>query len=214
MCSMSSIKKNLMIAIPNTGVVRIELIPFLMANVDYIHTFDCPSKRPIYFNRNQYMKTFLESGCDWLLMIDSDTIPPIDALEKIEAFLNDYEDGKIKVISGWYNTYNITINKVHPVFFWKDGEGIYKNFSDEEQEAIEKEKFHIIDGCGGGFLLVHKDVIIKLSKPFFKNNYDNDITQLTLSEDLYFCSKIQNEAKEKIYLLPSIKCIHIKPINL
>ncbi len=208
------IKKNLMVTIPNTGNVRIEMIPFLLANVGYIHTFDCPSKRPIYFNRNQYMETFLKTGCDWLLMIDSDTIPPIDALDKIEAFLNDFEEDKIKVISGWYNTYNILINKIHPVFFWQDAEGLYKNYSDEEQAQIEKEKFHIIDGCGGGFMLVHKDVVVKLKKPYFKNNYDNDITQLTLSEDLYFCNKIQQEAKAKIYLLPNIKCAHIKSLNI
>ncbi len=200
-----------MVTIPNTGAVRIELVPFLLANVDYIKMFDCPSKRPIYYNRNQYMETFKESSCDWLLMIDSDTIPPIDAMKKLEDVLK--LNPSIKVASGWYNTFNVTINKVHPVFFWADGDGIFKNYSDQELESIEKKRFQIVDGVGGGFLLVHKSVINKLKKPFFKNVYNQEITKLFVSEDLYFSNKIK-KAGEFIYLIPNIKCIHIKNINI
>jgi len=45
--------------------------------------------------------------------------------------------------------------------------GIFKNYSDQELESIEKKRFQIVDGVGGGFLLVHKSVINKLKKPFF-----------------------------------------------
>ena len=68
-------------------------------------------------------------------------------------------------------------------------------------------------GVGGGFLLVHKSVINKLKKPFFKNVYNQEITKLFVSEDLYFSNKIK-KAGEFIYLIPNIKCIHIKNINI
>jgi hypothetical protein len=204
------IRKNLMVAIPNTGAVRIEMLPFLLSNVNYIKELTIPSRRPIYYNRNKYITDFINSDCKWLLMIDSDTIPPLNSLESIEKILKEHPF--IKILSGIYNTYNITLNKILPVLF-KYEEKNYRNYSEEKIKEINTNELSEVDGCGGGFLLVHRSVIEAMKKPYFNNIYDSNIENLILSEDLYFCSQAQ-KLGFNIYTTSLIKCIHIKQINI
>ena len=207
---MKEFNKKFFFAIPNTGEVRIEMLSFLLTNTQYMNIISTPSKRPIYFNRNQYMEDFISSDCEWLLMIDSDTIPPINALYQATEILD--KNKEIKVLSGWYNTFNRPLNKVIPVFFdYKENK--YINYSDSELDIIKKNKIYEIKGCGGGFLIIHRDVINQLKKPYFKNIYNKEFTKLQLSEDLYLCGNIR-DLGYKIYLAPQIKCSHIKYVNL
>jgi GT2 family glycosyltransferase len=206
-----SLNRKIFVAIPNQGVNVVGITAFLVRNQKYIFELDMPFKRPIYFNRNQYMQEFIKSGADWLLMIDSDTVPPINAMEIIDKIIKENKD--IKVLSGWYNTYNQILNKILPVFFKKDVKGFFRTYTDKELKNMFKSNIFRVDGVGGGFLLVHRDAIKNMEKPYFDNVYNKDKTSLIESEDLYFSDKIKEQGF-KIYVTPKIRCTHIKNLPI
>ena len=47
-----------------------------------VHLSAC--KKPIDHARNLVVKEFLASGCDWLLMVDNDMVPPLNLFEMID----------------------------------------------------------------------------------------------------------------------------------
>ena len=66
---------------------------------------------------------------------------------------------------------------------------------------------------GGTTMLVRRDVLEKLEKPYQKHEYNEDNTISKLSEDMYFSDKIR-EAGFDIWCDPSVICHHYHYMDL
>jgi hypothetical protein len=73
-------------------------------------------------------------------------------------------------------------------------------------EVPEKELFKA-EYVGASFLLIRRDVLEKLSKPYMKTEYDFEQIQFVKGEDYYLCEKIRNAGFD-IWIDPEVQCHH------
>lgn len=66
---------------------------------------------------------------------------------------------------------------------------------------------------GGTTVLVSRQCLEKLEKPYQKVTYNDDCTDVTLSEDVYFCDNIR-KAGFDIWVDPVVMCNHYHNFNL
>jgi len=194
-------KTRVYIAIPTTGTIRVELMFFLLnLDKDYDVKIDHTNGGFIPDNRNLLVDRFLKSGYEWLLFIDSDTLPPFDVLEMTK-------NGK-DICSGIY--FQWKKNKLIPLVYKNDKNDFhdyYKVFNEvSEEEVVE------VDGVGAGCLLIHRKVFKAIEKPYFLFEYDEN-GLVALGEHFYFCRKA-HEAGFKAWVDRSKVCSHYKMVNL
>jgi len=81
-------KRAVMIAVLNQGEIRPELSQILMEYVSqnkYELGITYPAWKPITQNRNKIVQDFLSKPqYDYLIMIDSDNVPPINLLDLVD----------------------------------------------------------------------------------------------------------------------------------
>jgi hypothetical protein len=155
---------------------------------------------PIAHARNKIVEGFLSTDATHLWMVDADTIPPPDALEKL------LKVGK-PVVTG-----------ITPIL--KDNHTVSNIFSDLSGNPLSMDEIGIhakkgenliVKGCGASCLLIERSVIEKLSVPYFAELWDEDGRYLT--EDIYFSNTL-GEAKIDITCIPTIRCGHAKQVIL
>jgi len=186
-----------LIAIPTDGGVH-ENVSMWAAymlkhhNCDYITS----NGRPADFNRNKLVKYARQKGYTHIFLIDADTEPMLDALEKLLAL-------DVPIATGCYPCWGE--DRLQWALTMLDS-----NRKHRLLDKLEKEPFEV-DGAGAGCLLIRKDAFEKLKWPWFKwNEFENGDQ---LSEDLYFCDKAR-KSKLEIIAHPGVICNHHKQINL
>ena len=141
--------------------------------------------------RNTILKSFLKSGSNYLLFIDSDMIWEADSLARA---YNLIQHPKVDIVTGIY----FTKNKPHlPILKKLDLKaGCYNVFTKWGNEPFE------VDGAGMGFMLIPRYVVEKMKTPYcdWVGGF---------SEDLYFCLKAKRDHGFKIWADPGIKLGHI-----
>ena len=158
---------------------------------EYVKGYDCAKAR------NVISKKAIDGKYDYVMMIDSDTIIPKDALKHML-------EGNADMVMGCVPKKNVRGETV--LFASKDnlkGKGFHKVLTYEELQGTAR-----IDLKGGGFgcVLISTKVFTALKYPYFKDvEYENGSA---LSEDLYFCREAKNKGF-KIEADPRVKCGHI-----
>lgn len=153
------------------------------------------SGMPFDHGRNVCCQKLLENNFEYLLFLDDDVLPPADAYMKLAAH-------KADIVSGLYIRRSEPIS---PVMMRVQPDGVpvwVTNFP--IGETIE------VDYVGAGCLLIHRNVIEKMAKPWFDWCVDRDDLPMLakLSEDYYFCRKAK-ELGYKIKVDTSVQCEHI-----
>ena len=147
--------------------------------------------------RNVISKKAIDGAYDYVLMIDSDTIVPQDALRNML-------EGDADLVLGCVPKKS---NPNESVLFSsrlnKKGEGFHSLIPFDELCGTDR-----IDLKGGGFgcALLNTKVFAALKYPYFK--YVSYESGSALSEDLYFCRELKN-AGFKIECDPRVKCGHL-----
>lgn len=194
-------KTKVFIAIPTAGLIHVDLMFFLLnLDKDYDVKVDYVIGGQIAHNRNKLVDRFLKSKYEWLLFIDSDTLPPFDVLEMTK-------NGK-DICSGVY--FQWKENKLIPLVYKKsetDFHEEYKVFNDVSDEELVE-----VDGFGAGCLLIHKKVFDKVEKPYFLFEYDEN-GLVALGEDFYFAEKAK-KAGFKVWVDRKMVCSHFKVVDL
>jgi hypothetical protein len=151
--------------------------------------YDWQHDKPWDLSRSFIGQGFLDSGCEWLLMVDTDIVPPPEGLEILYSH-------KLPIVSGLYW-------RRHPdvfpeVFRFDPGTTQYKPMADHEIPIGLSE----VDGVGMGFCLINRRVFEKLGERLGKKvtlptrgvNYDfwqffkfAVAEPPFVSEDLWFC---------------------------
>lgn len=142
---------------------------------------------PIDASRNFLVKRAIDIGAEKVLFLDADVEPPINVSR---LFKYDKE-----IVSGIYWRYREP--KVPVAFTIKDGKYIPIDLRNKKG-LIE------VDAIGLGCCLIDIAVFDGIEKPWFKFIFDSNIS---ISEDFYFCSKVRE--KYKILIDLKVKCAHI-----
>ena len=157
-------------------------------NFEFVKGYDCAKAR------NKIMEKAIKGGYDFVLMVDSYTIVPKDALANML-------EGDADVVLGFCPHKNTKegkseIHRPGP----KYGDRIfYKDIPPEERIDIR--------GGGAACMLINLNTVTSaIDKPYFRYViYDSGEN---LSEDLYFCSQVRN-AGLKLQADTRVRCGHM-----
>lgn len=179
-------------------------------NVSFYFTFKVA---PVDRARNQIVEYFRASKTSdgepftHLLMIDSDTIPPVDAVERLLSHEQPVVTGLTPILSykdDGYETYDNAFVEVE-----RDANGkVIKTHVAERGSGLQE-----VFRCGAACLLIHRSVLDQLDTPYFRFVTNEANTQHTRSEDIDFCDRVR--AREwRIFADTDVICQHYKDIML
>ena len=176
--------KKILCCIPTLGSIKIELAQRMYQwKARYDAFFDVyPSLiRPLYEARNDCVRTFLNSDASYLFFVDSDAVPPVNAIEQLLS--HGFEK---KIISGLCHEIK------------QDSDGLLKRIP-LVLEAVKKTEYKIkdvqlkgileVDATGTICVMIHKSVFNAIKNPWFLNS----------AEDFYFYEKAK-EAGFRVYV--------------
>lgn len=174
-------QKSIYIAVLNQGEIAVELaqcIDGIIAMSPYPIFIDYSCEKPISYNRNQIVKRFLERPqYDYLMMIDSDIVPPPDYLKLVD-FQKD-------IISGV--CFAFTKQNIFPLVLKKSkrkNEGYkyhpYESFHPDKWTGLIE-----VDAIGTGAMIMSRKVLEAIPYPF-RNEYDKT-GEKQIGLDLNFC---------------------------
>ena len=173
---------------------------------DFVRGYDCATAR------NNIAQRAMELGAEWLLMVDNDVAPPVDAL------VNLMEHGE-DAVTGYYahrGAANLYEGRTCVCRLTKPDGTYYFNYPLESEytgaemrEMRERgENLVRVHGGGMGCMLVRVDVFRRLDYPWFDwVNYADDHRGM-LSEDLYFCEKLRADFTP-MHVDTRVECGHV-----
>lgn len=106
-----------------------------------------------YDARQSHLTKFIESRCDYLLLLDADMTFPQDALERLRAHKEPY-------ISGYYMRRRF--QPIAPVWFKLPPKGVWP--MEPWLDLPEHGKLHELGASGWGCLLIHRQVVLDTRK--------------------------------------------------
>ena len=163
--------------------------------------------------RNNIAELALDLGMDYVMMVDSDTVPPRDAFVHLS-------EHNVDVVMGYYMHRNKNTNATTPLtnvckLANDDGKRYFgypaesQMTGDELRELCDHGEYLVeIHGGGMGCILINTRVFHEAQYPWFDwVNYPDDNRGL-LSEDLFFCETMHNEGIP-IYCDTRVACGHL-----
>lgn len=161
------------------------------------------SVQPVDNARNHIVEEFLKTDCTHLFFIDSDTIPPKNALSKLLAADKDVISGLTPIIEHDENRKN-------------DSNGFYRKMN-----VVGMNDKHVneyigtvpVKGAGGACILIKRSVFEKMKTPWYRFQYhDDNGKSIIVGEDILFTAKCQ-ELGIQPWADTSIICKHSKVIS-
>jgi len=168
---------------------------------------------PFDVARNSIVDRFLDSGAKFLFFLDSDVLPPDNALERLMSH-------NLPIVSGLYYRRHIERpgKPPHPCMWkivppnvemtcptcaqkFRTKEGKYQPILNPPRNALVE-----VDAVGAGCLLIHRRVFEKLERPYFR--WTLGWVEPGVSEDLYFCERAR-DAGFRILVDTGVRCGHL-----
>lgn len=165
--------------------------------------------RPVDFVRNSFIRICKAGDYSHLFLLDSDTEPPLDAIDRLLAL-------NVPLATGCYPVWMqhglrwALANRgavLPPALLSQESRGGYRLL---DRLPSLTEPFEV-DAGGAGCLLIRRDVFDLVNWPWFKWVEFEDGSQE--SEDIYFFRKC-NEAGLRVMVDPQIICNHFKKLNI
>lgn len=155
------------------------------------------NEQPVDNARNHIADEFLKSDCSHLLFIDSDTVPPLDALRRLLA--HD----------------RLIISALTPIIELNEKTGEYYRkwncVGEDDQHMKPDTGIQKCKGAGSSCILIKKEVFQTIKPPFYRFTYkDDNGKDVVVSEDIYFVINCLSHGIET-YADTSIVCRHYKP---
>jgi hypothetical protein len=157
--------------------------------------------QPVDNARNHIVEEFLKTDCTHLFFIDSDTIPPMNAITKLLSADKPIVSGLTPIIehdadrkndsNGFYRKYNVV--------------GMNEKFVNEFIGLIP------VKGAGGSCVLIKREVFEKIPPPWYRFVEDDNGKPIVIGEDIYFTAMAQSVGIQP-WADTSIICRHNKPI--
>jgi hypothetical protein len=193
-------KKTVVIAVPHMGKIvaglETRITQWVMeGNYNVKQMFSCIN--PTYANRNHIVQEFLKTNAEYLLMIDSDTVPLKNPLDMI-----DYDKD---IVGAVYPTWK------NDAFIWLAcklrEDGAYVQYPKGLRTGLKE-----VDALGTGCILIKRKVLETIPMPFV-DKVREGVGDRELGHDLYFCKRAK-EKGFKVWADWGLECEHHKEINL
>lgn len=155
---------------------------------------------PVDYARNRIVEEFMKTGMPWLLMVDSDIVPPMNVLDLTKRGHPIVGGVCLGLIGG------------------KAKATIFKEAKDKPGQYVQHEYMNDsglveVDATGTGCIAVRRDVFESLRKPYFEFIYDPLDRHIKTGEDIGFCEKAHRNGFS-VYVDKSIRCSHYKDVDL
>lgn len=185
-----------LVAIPSkTAQIHANLVQNLIPQLKDHPFLIVKGVSPIAHARNIIVEQFLKTDATHLWMIDDDTVPPTDALEKMLALDLPIVTGVTPMLQGTRVSSNI----------YRDTSGTPMGMEDI---AKEKKPFSI-QGSGASCILIKREMFEKLTVPYYTERWASDGQFIT--EDIAFGNDAL-EAGYQITCIPTVVCKHARTI--
>ena len=183
---------------------------------EQVHIYFTFKVAPVDRARNQIVEYFLTKRVrnnepfTHLLMIDADTIPPEDAIERLLSHDKDIVTGLTPILR-----YDAKTGA------WDTNDNAFTHVDRDEKTgkvitthvARRHHGLQQVFRCGGSCLLVKRRVFEAILPPHFQFESNENGTIHTRSEDIYFCDLVKFGGFE-IYADTHVVCGHYKEIML
>jgi hypothetical protein len=168
---------------------------------------------PVDRARNQCVDYFFNAkgkgdlGFTHLLFIDADTIPPAHGLRSLLAADADIVTGLTPMLqfdkekNTWATMYNTFVRGTNE-----------KGEATTSTPPIDG-RLHEIDRCGSSFVMIKKEVLKAMKKPYYKFILTDDGLEHKKSEDIGFCDTAK-ELGFKVVADTNVVCSHFKSVML
>lgn len=187
-----------LVAIPaGDGYVHARLVQNLLPQLKGHQFLIVSGVSPVANARNKIVDAFMGGDFTHLWMVDADTIPPVDALERLLEVSNDYP-----IASGI--TPILTENEITSNV-WLDDKGPM----DIDAAKNEKGVFSAL-AVGTSCMLIRREVIEQMKQPRFAQIWLPDGNDY-VSEDIYFCN-VAEDLGFKIGVDPRVVCKHVRDV--
>lgn len=190
-------QKGIYVAVLNQGNISTELVTVLN---DLVHqgqkyklAFTYPLEKPITFNRNKIVQDFLpRKDFDYLMMIDSDIVPPVNIL--------NLADFNLDIVTPLMFAYQQ--NTLIPLVLQLMPDGLYSVLPFKGNEGLVE-----VDSVGTGCIFIKREVLEHpdMRHPF-RNEYDADGMK-KYGQDLAFTRRAK-AAGFKAYCHLDYPCSH------
>jgi len=156
------------------------------------------------FSRNSLIEHHFHNDPCWthIYFIDSDIVPPPDALVKLLEMRADVAVGICPILSNGKPVWNVR----------DPDEDRWIRMNEQLPDDVFETK-----SCGAGCLLVRREVLVDIKWPWFKTEYqqiyENKGQGIKTGEDVYFARKVQ-ECGYKLYANPNVRCKHFNTVDL
>lgn len=156
--------------------------------------------------RNAYVEQFLKSDCDLMWFLDSDVIPPENVLDLV----TEHGD-KWKLAGAPYPVWMTPAGYENKQVVYT----VYRNTEHAKMAAcnIPMQGQDFVDGIATGCIFIHREVLEKLSKPYFEFKYHPETRDIVEGEDLGFCKKT-SELGYQFFIDYTMVCHHYKKVSL
>jgi hypothetical protein len=154
--------------------------------------------------RNRIMRHFLGTGqATHLLMIDSDMVPPADALSRLLSHDKGFVTGITPSLADAGGTAHIV-----DFCFAPAAPGDPRLVPVARHSGLRE-----IHRCTSGCMLLHRSVVETLDPPWFCFQFNDDGTEIAVSEDVAFCDRLR-AAGITLYADTDVICRHEKSLLL
>lgn len=175
--------------------------------IELVYPKDCVQRIFHDAARNGIVEDFLRSDCDILWFLDADIAPPVDVMELITDYGDQWDLAGLP----------------YPVFMTTDAKAdkkravvcVYKHdgIALKASEVPASGGVAFVDGLATGCMFIRKKIFQELQRPFFEFKYDPNTRAMTEGEDLGFVRKV-NELGYKFFTDFGKVCGHYKTVNL
>jgi hypothetical protein len=172
-------------------------------------------KYDVALSRNIIAAQALKEGVDWLLFWDADIVPPANTIPRLLSH-------NVPMVSALYWRRH---PNMEPCAYKLGPEGIPVPYTDEELGRSIDQLLEV-EAVGMGCCLIHVPLILEKLKPYCEEFTLTDPesrqtlrcwrffesivkTNVTLSEDIVFCSKVRRLLNGKIFLDVGLQCGHL-----
>jgi hypothetical protein len=198
-------RANLLFAVPLTGRPIPPDVMFAF------HSMACPMNynfmvhqirgKPVDEARNEYAEVALANDCKYIFFWDEDVACPPHSIPELVYKMEHHPEAA--AIGG---IYCLKRDPPEPLVFRGNGNGPFWDWKAGE--------FFEVSGIGMGCTLVRTEVFKDLKKPWFKTefNYTKMLDGYpgleSWTEDLWFCQRVTDTGKWKVYADASLLCAH------
>lgn len=186
---------SVLVSVPTAGSIRAETVAWLMQSGLPAHIQH--DRRPLMHQRNAQVKFFLSTEFSHLFLLDADCIPQPGTVERLLSHdlpLVGAPGRVFKFGAPWLMALDRAAN------------GEYVQHT--PQRGLQR-----VDAIGCAGMLIRRDVLEGLEKPWFRFRYDEE-GLLVRGEDLDFCERVLEMPGGEVWADMDIPLRHIQEIVL